>query len=182
LSGALRPKDKSSEEVKRKRDASYKVPDANPSETASLTNDSARLCCAEVSGVPPSTRRRKPSSSCTEAGACRDGDAGGVRVSAREADTGAGDRALAASEDESPRRLGAASSTRAVSGPGAESGAAFAAVSPRVGEARVASPTASTDAPIALRRGRAARRAKDSCNNGAESVSLRSWSSWRADA
>ena len=93
-----------------------------------------------------------------------------------------GDRALAASEDESPRRLGAASSTRAVSGPGAESGAAFAAVSPRVGEARVASPTASTDAPMALRRGRAARRAKDSCNNGAESVSLRSWSSWRADA
>ena len=75
--GALNPRDSSSEEVSRSRDASNTFP-RNPSPTASLTNDSARRACADVSGVPPSTRRRRPRSSCTEAGACRDGDAGGA--------------------------------------------------------------------------------------------------------
>ena len=149
--GALNPRDSSSEEVSRSRDASNTFP-RNPSPTASLTNDSARRACADVSGVPPSTRRRRPRSSCTEAGACRDGDAGGV-PEARDGDAGAGDRssdALAASEERTPS-LAAASSTRAVSGPGAESGGAFSAVSKSAGDARVASPgasTASADAPM----------------------------------
>ena len=86
--GALNPRDSSSEEVSRSRDASNTFP-RNPSPTASLTNDSARRACADVSGVPPSTRRRRPRSSCTEAGACRDGDAGGV-PEARDGDAGAG--------------------------------------------------------------------------------------------
>ena len=50
----------------------------NPSPTASLTNDSRAPRLRRRQRRAAVHQRRRPRSSCTEAGACRDGDAGGA--------------------------------------------------------------------------------------------------------